>query len=418
MYETEDATGETKEIGYISLPSVGLHFGDFVQCGDQIKRCVKEKYKNDEVQVYCTATGYVLINKGEKLAKVPESKKILEQISTGTEEELDAVDRMANAKLKSTIANLNDKADMMRMQLKVEECKQLQKDVVGLQSAQKINPSGVLRLFTNDTEPTFAINNGEVLQRMACERRPAKMLTNLHRPDGRMASSPIFEVEIEDREGNKQTITAQLMPREGYLKKGVSLFYPLGYPIKARPYGVKNKLYWFGIDGKYMSTAQPEMLPKEREEMSQDNTSPMSFKNTYKNFAEAMPSPDYSMVNQLIDFIHNVNWNQGLLDDWKTEKYNEMLKHMVTSNPEIKWSLKDVVDFPVFFIVCMTVIVVFCLCGCALSVLYLINKFYERKRRELALYKKVSGKLKKVANRNLVLRLLQIQFDTRGKKKY
>ena len=85
---------------------------------------------------------------------------------------MDAVDRMANAKVKSTIANLYDKADMMDMQLKVEECKQLQKDVVALQGAQKINPSGVLRLFTNDTEPTFAINNGEVLQRMACERRP------------------------------------------------------------------------------------------------------------------------------------------------------------------------------------------------------------------------------------------------------
>ena len=413
VYETEEDDGGSKEMGYIAVASLGLHFSEFANCGDKIKQCVKEEH-GSETQVYCTTTGYVLVNKGEQLADAETNGLDSNSISYKDPQEFMVVTAVISMQTR-----MNEQVELLRKNLKYQECRLNRKDTVALKAVQKLNPSKVLRYFMPNSErPVHAINNGEALQDMRCAWVEATMMSSLYYgKKDRFASRPWFEAVMTDERGRKEKFDAQLT-KDGYLKKGVDLFYPQNYrSVPERYYDVKGELYWFDAGGRHTGRKiKPETLPKAPEKvMKQDNTRAMTFKNVQAHLIASMASLDYSGVAQIKGLLHTIIWDQTLQDLHTKDKLDRFLKNRVTSQ-EDPTKITDFIDFGVFFVVCMVVCIVFTVCALGLSVLALVNRYYESRNGELTFYKKLSKNLKKMSNRNLIMKMLKIQFDTKTKR--
>ena len=107
----------------------------------------------------------------------------------------------------------------------------------------------------------------------------------------------------------------------------------------------------------------------------------------------------------------------SLQDENTKKKLDDQLRHMVMTESREATKITDFLDFEVFFVVCLIVCVVFTVCMLGLSVLALLNRYYESRNGELTFYKKLSKNLKKMSNRNLIMKMLKIQFDTKTKRK-
>ena len=160
------------------------------------------------------------------------------------------------------------------------------------------------------------------------------------------------------------------------------------------------------------------MLPKAPEkDMKQDSTAAMNFKNLYAHLLASMPSLDYSGVAQLKQMMRSTLFDISLQDEHTKKKLDDQLRHMVMIQSKNATKITEFLDFEVFFVVCMIVCVVFTACMLVLSVLALLNRYYESRNGELTFYKKLSKNLKKMSNRNLIMKMLKIQFDTKTKRK-
>ena len=117
-----------------------------------------------------------------------------------------------------------------------------------------------------------------------------------------------------------------------------------------------------------------------------------------------------------LHILKSIAFDISFLYDNTNKKLDRFLKNRITSE-EDPTKITDFIDFGVFFVVCMVVCIVFTVCVLGLSVLALVNRYYESRNGELTFYKKLSKNLKKMSNRNLIMKMLKIQFDTKTKRK-
>ena len=419
VYETKNGG-----LGYVKFEQLNLQFDEYVKCTDRIKNCAKANF-HSEAQVYCTSTGYVLVNLGEKMSEPlkMDSDDVVDTIVSEIPEL-----RSIIAQVKSIEQATNEKAEMAEQYMAANECIRNRRDTIALKSASRTDPTTVLQHYLREDDK-FAVANGEALQSLWCTPVVAKLYESLKLPIqiakekyGRndvYAKSPIFFIE-EFKEGNyNEKFYAQLYTDGMYLRRGVEDVFPLATTsLPKQTFEISgNKFVTFNEAGELMekSNIVPTKLTLEAQQFHVYSET-VDLDTIYDQMEGSLASKDYGGVEQLARATRETMAQLQRRDAITAEYFNKFFENYPddpSDNNKI-YELKDFLDLSYMFKLGMFLAGFVLFVGVLLGIGYIVDQYYKSKNKSYKthkLLKTIMKNLKKMKEKNLLLKLIYTKVD-------